>query len=84
MVPNGTPDGSSHSSQFDTTLARRYVLAIVCTLVALPLIMSVVGAPIGIPLFLWGIKPLKDYFADLAIQSAKEQEEPWQRGELNL
>jgi hypothetical protein len=46
--------------------------------------MSVVGAPIGIPLFLWGIKPLKDYFAELAAQRVKEQEEPWQRGELNL
>ena len=84
MVPNGTPDGSSHSSQFDTTLARKYVLAIACTLVALPLIMSVVGVPIGIPLFLLGIRPLKEHFAKLAIQSVKDQEEPWQRGELNL
>jgi cytochrome b561 len=84
MVPNGTPDGSSHSSRFDTTLARRYVLAIVCTLVAIPLIGSVIGAPIGIPLFLLGIRPLKEYFAEKAIQSVKEQEEPWQRGELNL
>src|ERR1700760_941207 len=84
MVPNGTPDGSNHSSKFDTTLALRFVLAIVSTLVALPLILSVIGAPIGIPIFIAGIKPLKDYFVEMSNQSVKNQEEPWQRGELNL
>ena len=49
-------------------------MAMLTTAVALPLIASIIGAPLGIPLLLAGCKPLKDYFTKQANELARQRE----------
>jgi hypothetical protein len=62
MAIAGKQDVSSPSSKFDWELSRSFSWALLWTAVAIPLCASIVGAPLGILLFLWGIKPLRNYF----------------------
>jgi hypothetical protein len=73
MEPNSPQGASSASRKFDWELAKRFSLALLGTALALPLIASVVGAPLGIPLLLASCKPLKDYFTRRANESAARQ-----------
>jgi hypothetical protein len=73
MVASGPQDGSSGSRKLDGEFAWRLAVAMVATLFALPMILSIILAPVGIPLLLAGCKPLKDYFVRKSNESAERQ-----------
>ena len=57
---------------WDPNLLWRSMLALVGTAIAVLLIISIVGAVIGIPILLLSCKPLKDYIVRM-INGEKEQ-----------
>jgi hypothetical protein len=72
MVRNSPQGASSGGGKwFDKEVAWRFSVALLGTAVSLPLIASIIGAPLGIPLLLWSCKPLVDLFK----QRAQEQAE---------
>jgi hypothetical protein len=71
MAPNGQPAGLNRSTKwFDSGLALRLCLALVTSIVAIPLICTIIGAPVGLALFAAGCKPLKNYMTEKADQQA--------------
>src|SRR5260370_18360532 len=73
MAQSSQPTEYSRSRRFDGSLLWRFAVAMASTAVALPLIASIIGAPIGIPLLLAGSRPLKNYFTKLENERVSSQ-----------
>jgi uncharacterized membrane protein YccF (DUF307 family) len=72
MAANGQRAGSKSSSLFDTGFALRLVLAMVATAVAIPLICTIIGVPVGLALIAAGCKPLKNYMTERSNRQAAD------------